>query len=306
MSPIKKVAIFGASGNFGVPTTDALIGADFDVTVFTRPESTSAFQGKVPVVRVDYADYEAVCTALRGMDAVVNLLNPAQMPHSKGLVDAAYRAGVGRFIINDFGWGLNKNALPEFKPFGDMRRVAWYAAMEHAREDEAKDGDGGFSWTGITIGNPLDWALRMGFRTGFDLNKQTATIYDDGTEEFTGTTLEGIVQSVLGVLSHPAETKNRFVKVRSIQVSQNTLLAAFQKVTGKEWTVERSTAKELLEEGRRKHSQGDQGWILDLLLFQLYSPGEKRCIVTSLEDSDNKLLGVREESAEEIVRKALA
>ncbi|KAI0142223.1 NmrA-like family protein [Xylariaceae sp. FL1272] len=303
MSSIKKVAILGASGNFGVPTTNALVSAGFDVTVITRPESTSAFEGKVPVVRVDYADVGALTAALRGMDAVVNMLGPGHIPHGRGLVDAAFEARVGRFIINDFGWGLNDKALPEFKPIGEMRRVAWDAAMEYAKGDEGK-GDG-FSWTGITIGNPIDWALRKFPRMGFNVNTQTATIFDDGAEEFTGTTLEGIAQSVVGVLSHPAATKNRFVKVRSIQVSQNTLLAAFQSVSGKEWTVERSTAKEVLEEGRRKHQQGLGGWILDLLVFQLFSPGEKRCIVASLDGSDNKLLGVRGESAEEVVRKAL-
>jgi ribosomal protein L12E/L44/L45/RPP1/RPP2 len=172
---------------------------------------------------------------------------------------------------------------------------------------------------------------------GFNIAERHATIYDAGTEEFTGTTLEGIGQSVVGVLSHPAETANRFVKVRSIQTSQNELLEAFEKVTttttsatttnnnsttntaeekegekeekeegDKKWQVSHSTAQQLLVDGRKKHAEGGgRGWVLDLLVFQLYAPDEARCVVaSSREESDSPLLGVREESADEVVEKA--
>ncbi|GAW24252.1 hypothetical protein ANO14919_138350 [Xylariales sp. No.14919] len=229
------------------------------------------------------------------------------------MVDAAARAGVKRYIINDFGWGLSERSLPEFKVIGDSRRVAWTCAIEHAQRGEGKDD--GFTWTGITIGNPIDWALAKFPRMGFNIAARRATIYDAGTEEFTGTTLEGIGQSVVGVLRHPRETANRFVKVRSIQTSQNELLAAFERASTaggegrkeeKQWEIERSTAQQALEEGRVKHAQGLGAWRLDLLVFQLYAPGEARCIVASRADSDSALLGVREESADDVVEKALA
>lgn len=142
---------------------------------------------------------------------------------------------------------------------------------------------------------------------GFNIAERRATIYDAGTEEFTGTTLEGIGQSVVGVLQYPAETANRFVKVRSIKTCQNELLAAFQKVTQeqqRQWEIERSTAQQTLEEGRSKHTQGLGGWILDLLVYQLYAPGEARCVVAA--EIDNALLGIRQESADEVVEKALS
>lgn len=145
---------------------------------------------------------------------------------------------------------------------------------------------------------------------GFNIAERRATIYDAGTEEFTGTTLEGIGQSVVGVLQNPAETANRFVKVRSIQTSQNALLAAFQRKAAEQqqpqWEIERSTAQQTLADGRKKHAEGTGGWILDLLVYQLYAPGEARCIVASREDADSPLLGVREETADEVVEKALS
>lgn len=149
---------------------------------------------------------------------------------------------------------------------------------------------------------------------GFNIPERRATIYDAGTEEFTGTTLEGIGQSVVGVLRHAAETANRFVKVRSIQTSQNALLAAFQRKAAaeaagqkqeKQWEVERSTALQVLEDGRKKHAAGTGGWTLDFVVYQLFAPGEAHCIAASREDADNLLLGVREETADEIVEKAL-
>lgn len=57
--------------------------------------------------------------------------------------------------VNDFGWGLNPRSLPEFKPIGETRKVAWDSAKEYAQRDEGKED--GFTWTGITIGNPIDW-----------------------------------------------------------------------------------------------------------------------------------------------------
>lgn len=140
---------------------------------------------------------------------------------------------------------------------------------------------------------------------GFDVKQRSAIIYDDGTEEFTGTTLEGIGQAVVGVFQNPEATANRFVKARSIQASQNQLLEAFQDVTGQKWQVRHGTTKQLEESGKKKHRDGIGGWVLDLLVFQLFEPGKGRCVVASREDSDADLLGIREESAAEVVRKAL-
>lgn len=141
---------------------------------------------------------------------------------------------------------------------------------------------------------------------GFDITNSLATIYDQGEECFTGTTLEGIGQSVAGVLQHPQETANRFVQVLSLKTCQNELLQAFEKVSGKQWGVQRSSTRALLETGRTKHREGAGGWVLDLVVAQLYDEGEARCVVaSSREQSDVVLLGVAAEDAEQVVSKAL-
>jgi len=142
---------------------------------------------------------------------------------------------------------------------------------------------------------------------GFDIARRSAIIYDSGTEQFTGTTLEGIGQAVLGVMRQPAETANRFVSVQSIRTCQQDLLRAFQDATGGEWETERSTVRELLEGGRAKHQAGDRGWVLPLVVAQLFDPGEGRGTVgESRQATQSDLLGVVEESPRAVVHKALA
>ncbi|KAI0103535.1 NAD(P)-binding protein [Daldinia grandis] len=299
MSPIKKVAIFGAAGNFGTPITAALVKAGFDVTIISRIESTSIFPQGIPVIRTEYT-VEKLTTALSGQDAAISVIGPAGISFQTTLVDAAEAAGVQRFVLDDFGWGPGFNSLPEFKSIGAQREVAW------KRVGELSQANPKFTFSGIAIGNPIDWALKRFPLMGFDVQKRSAVIYDDGTEEFTGTTLEGIGQAVVGVLEHPAETANRFLKARSIQVNQNQLLDAFQKVTGQTWEVQRGSAKDLLESGRKKYEAGNKGWILELLVYQLYAPGDARCILASREDSDADLLEIREETPEDIARKVMS
>lgn len=141
---------------------------------------------------------------------------------------------------------------------------------------------------------------------GFDTANSSAVIYDGGEEQFTGTTLEGIGQSVVGVLRRPGETANRFVAVLSIKTCQGELLRAFEAVTARAWAVRRSTARQLAERGRRRLRDGDGGWRLDLVVAQLYDEGQGRGLVApSREDSDAELLGVAAESPEQVVSKAL-
>ncbi|KAK8092944.1 NAD(P)-binding protein [Apiospora kogelbergensis] len=323
MPPIRKVAVFGASGTFGTPITAALLNAGFEVTIVTRaadgsssssspPTTSKTFPAQVAsVVEVDsYGDVAALAAALAGHDAAVSVLGPAALAHEAALVDAAAAAGLRRFVVNDFGWGQNPRCFPEMREVGARRHVAWDRARDRA------DADPAFTWTGVTIGNPIDWALRRFPRMGFNVAERTAAIYDSGTETFTGTTLEGIGQAVVGVLRHPEATANRFVKARSIQTCQNELLDAFQNQNNNNnnapgqqqqpWTVTHDSVAGLRESSRQKRQAGVAGWILDLLVAQLYDEGEARCVVApSRQDSDADLLGIREETAQEVAAKAL-
>lgn len=141
---------------------------------------------------------------------------------------------------------------------------------------------------------------------GFDIEKSSAIIYDAGTKKFTGSTLEGIGQAVVGVLQHPEETANRPVKALSILTCQNALLEAFRNATGRTWDTQRSSTKELIERGRNKRQAGANGWVLDLVVAQLFDKDHDSGVVApSRGESDADLLGIIEETPEQVVAKAL-
>ncbi|KAB8229465.1 aromatic alcohol reductase [Aspergillus alliaceus] len=299
MTEIQNVAIFGASGNFGTPITAALQKAGFTITILTREGSPSTFPPGIPVIRTTYT-LENLASALAGQDAAVCVVGPAGVGAQITMVEAAEAAGVKRFIVNDFGWGPDFRGMPEFRAIHARRRAGWDYAKAKAENNKE------FTWTGITTGNPIDWALKRFPMMGFDLINQSAIIYDSGTEGFTGTTLEGIGQAIVGVLQHPRETANRFVKVRSIMTSQNELLEAFQTATGRQWDVQRRSTQDLIKSGQSKFRDGISGWVLDLAVAQLFEPGQARCVVAlSREESDAELLGILEESPYDVARTCL-
>jgi hypothetical protein len=141
---------------------------------------------------------------------------------------------------------------------------------------------------------------------GFDVKSHHAVIYDSGTEPFTGTTLSGIGQAVVGTLSNPHSTANRFLAVQSICTTQNELLAAFEKATGETWKVERQTSEKLIRSGKKDFENGVGMWRLKLAVATLYDVGQGRGMVAATrEESDAELLDVEDESADEIVAKLL-
>ncbi|KAH0352690.1 NAD(P)-binding protein, partial [Aureobasidium melanogenum] len=141
---------------------------------------------------------------------------------------------------------------------------------------------------------------------GFDVQNHKAIIYDKGTEKFTGTILQGIGQAVVGTLQNSEATANRFLKVQSIQTCQNELLEAFEKVTEEKWEITRTESQELIESGKADFATGAGLWRLKLAVATLYDVGQGRGrVASSRKESDAELLGVKDETADEIVAKLL-
>lgn len=100
---IQNVLLVGASGGLGAPTLQHLDKAGFDVTILSRPDSSSSFPSKFKVIRADYQDEAALVQASTGQDAVVFLLGPLQGGLQPTFLDAAAEAGVKRFILGEVG-----------------------------------------------------------------------------------------------------------------------------------------------------------------------------------------------------------
>lgn len=75
------------------------------------------------------------------------------------MIDAAEAVGVKRFVIDDFGWGPDIRGLSEFAKVHKLRRAQWEYASVKGRDNP------GFTWTGITSGNPIDWVSKMDLKT---------------------------------------------------------------------------------------------------------------------------------------------
>ncbi|KAF2669756.1 NAD(P)-binding protein [Microthyrium microscopicum] len=247
MASIRKVAIIGAGGNFGIPITKALRTAGFDLTIISRLESQTKLPDDIPVIRTTY-DLQGLTAALRNQDAVVNVVGPAGLPLQKTMIDAAEAAGVQRFVLDDFGRAPSQTGLPDLEPMGASRREILEYARQKASSNLA------FTWSAVAIGIP---ALKKFPTMGFDIVNRSAIIYDKGTEPFTGVTLAGIGQSVVGILQQPDQTANKHLCVQSLQTCQNEILEAFETVSRQTWKVKNSTSAELIARGRARKEAGE-------------------------------------------------
>lgn len=104
----------------------------------------------VPLIRTGYS-FSALTEAFVGQDAVICVVGPAGIGLQSTFIDAAEAAGAKRFIVDDFGWGPDVRSLPEFAQIHALRRLGWDRAKARA------DANPGFTWTGISTGNPIDW-----------------------------------------------------------------------------------------------------------------------------------------------------
>ncbi len=137
---------------------------------------------------------------------------------------------------------------------------------------------------------------------GFNVSKRTARIVDSGNEPITGSTGAAIGTAAAGMLLHPDEAANRFLKIRSTTITQNTCLTALEEVTGAEWDVTKVSAAEVRESKAKKiQEKRFQEAFLDVLAVQLFEDGTGRGMITP-DDKDNQLLGVKEEGLGDMMR----
>jgi hypothetical protein len=85
------------------------------------------------------------------------VVGPGGISLQKTFIDAAVAAGVSRFIIDDFGWGPTTKGFAEFGAIHAARREGWDYAARKAQEVQ------GFTWTGLSTGNPIDWVSQHYF-----------------------------------------------------------------------------------------------------------------------------------------------
>ncbi|KAJ5584803.1 oxidoreductase CipA [Penicillium hispanicum] len=213
---ITKVALAGGTGNLGPAILNALVAANFEVTLLSR-SSTHQLDSRVKIQVVDYNSQDSLVAALKGQDAVVNVLGVGSIPREVHLrlIDAAHAAGVQRYVPSEFGSNTAHPLTAKLPVFGDK-----IAVVQHLQELSQKDN--AFSYTSIITGPFLDWGLEKKFIA--NVAGPSSPVFDGGDTPFSTTTLGAIGRAVAGVLRHPDETKNRYVHVSEAEVTQNQLL----------------------------------------------------------------------------------
>jgi uncharacterized protein YbjT (DUF2867 family) len=245
----KNVALVGAGGNTGPSILNALLEAKFNVTVLSRPSSTATFPTNVTVLKTDYSE-ESLVEVLKGQDAVVSAIGGQGLGSQKTIIDAAIKAGVKRFIPSEYGHDVRDEKLVKVIPFfankGDIIRHAQSKAAAHPE----------FSWTGVATGAYFDWGLKVDF-FDFDLKNHSVTVWDDGNNRFSATNLATIGRYVAAVLKHPEETANKYIFVHSFSTTQNEIIAALEKHSGKTWTKKHTTVAQGIKDAAAAFKKGD-------------------------------------------------
>jgi uncharacterized protein YbjT (DUF2867 family) len=261
MSPIRTVAVVGASGNIGFPTVQLLHASGFQITAITRPDSSSTFPDYVTVKPADYASIPSLVEAFTGIDAVISCISYLALDSQPNLVEAAAQAGVTRFIPAEYGADCLNPKTREFPILAEKIKVE-ELLMAKAKSEE------GMSYTLLFTGLFLDWGLETGMIVNVKEGK--ARLYDGGDRIVSFTTTRTIAKAIVGCLEQLEETKNRGVYVQDIATSQNHIVELAREVQPeKEWMLERADTevmeREAEEAWRRKDYANMVGSVSDLI-----------------------------------------
>ena len=171
------------------------------------------------------------------------------------------------------------------------------AAHKQLREAAAAKPD--FTYSLVCNDAFLDWGLEKNFLLNWKESKPK--LYDGGSKPFSATTLDSIGQAVVGILSHPEETKNRFVYIKDIDISQNKILEIAKKVDpSKQW--EEPIHLDTAEMEKSSNESLAKGQISPPVMFAYLF----RCIPGPEEygglfkQTDNELLGVKSKTEADV------
>ncbi|KPM37518.1 hypothetical protein AK830_g9037 [Neonectria ditissima] len=267
MTYIRNVAVIGVSGNVGRSTVKALLQNGFKVTGVTRQTSDSAVPEGIDHIKSDYSE-ESLVIALKGQDAVVSTVSSIVVGQTlslqKTIIDAAIKAGVQVFVPSEYGIDTADPAAPKYIPFLQDK----VDILNYLKSQEDK-----ISWVAIISGLMFDWGLHIPGFGGWDFKARTATIFDGGDIPFEATNLDQVGRAVALSLKSLGVTRNQYVYVNSFTATQNEVLKALEKVTGRDWEVSEGTVDGLWEGGCDQVKGGNSLGALAQIAGAIYGKG---------------------------------
>ncbi|KAI9879479.1 MAG: hypothetical protein M1830_008438 [Pleopsidium flavum] len=277
---IKNVIVISAGGNRGPYIVEELISSQFNVSGLSRPSSKSTFSAHITVYKTDYSE-SSLLDAFKSQDAVLSAIATFSTPEQKTIIDAAVKAGVKRFIPSEYGIDTSLRRVTEIVPPAKGKQEV----VAHLKTKERE----GLSWTVICVGL---------FLTG----DTKATIFDSGDQPYEATNVRQIGKAVASTLLHLPQTENKYIYVNSFTLTQDEVLAALEKASGRKWDVTRSTIKDLAASGHEKLRKGDiANGAVETITAAIYGNGDVNDFgdITALY---NEMLGLPKEDLDMVIK----
>lgn len=301
-APIKKVLLVGASGSLGSDVLGALVAANtFDVSILQRSNSSSkpAHADIITTIPVspamELAELEAAVT---GQDAVIAAFPLKDVNQHLRLAQAAFNAGVRRYIPADYG--SCDASRPQPQKYLPLYRDK-DAVQKKCAELASSAPDGPFTWTSIVCGHFFDWAVRHN-HLGLDIDGRKALLLDGGATKASMSTMPQVARAVVRVLERPDVTANRFVHIQGFCATPLEVVAAFERATGAVWHKESVDSNALLEKEFEKYKKGDEHAVHEIV----YVLGAVDADWTTLPTFAMDLLGLEEENLDKVVAELVA
>lgn len=252
---------------------------------------------------MDYSDESTIVDALKDQQFFIITMSPTapKDAHSK-LVQAAAKAGVPYVIPNSYAGDINNVKLGEDTLLGPVAKAN--------REEIEKLG---MQWITVCCGFWYDYSLAGGeARFGFDFDKRSLTLYDEGNVKKATSMLSQVGRAVAKVLSLPlfpsdendksltvSSFLNKPVYVKSFVVSQKEIFESVKRVTGTtdaDWTVTSESTQKRYEEGLALVKKGNMAGFGKLLYSRSFYPEESGDHAAL---AQNELLGLPQEDLDE-------
>ena len=311
---VENIAIVGVGGRSGSCIADALMkGKRHRITAITRPDSTNRMPpGLHDIKKVDYNNHTSLVKVLKGQDVLILTMNVMAPKGSQTkLIDAAIEAGVKWIMPNEWGVDLSKVEMSQDTMMHD-RTMSVREYIEKFGADKTR-------WIGLCCGFWYEFSLAgTEVRYGFDFDKKSLTLYDDGNTKINTSTWPQFGRAVASLLSMKKIPQNekdkslclsqydsKSIHVSSFFVSQRDMFESVLRVTGdneKEWTITHEDVVERYNRGQQILKEGKLagfGIILYARVFYKDGAGDFN------DKLDNDVLGLPKENLDDATKVAV-
>lgn len=139
---------------------------------------------------------------------------------------------------------------------------------------------------------------------GYNMKEHTATIYNHGNDTWSTSTMATIGLAVKNAMCIPEKTANKYLYIDSFTISQNQVLACFEKATGTTWEVTHVDAEEEKKKGLEKMSKGDFSGAMSLIRYITCVDGHGGNYI-KYKESANELLSLPKETLDDVMAEIL-